>query len=340
MTAVGVVAAGLCALGITFVAALGGVTGMGTLGGPCGPAQTVGATEYGGPGDPSSGTVGASGVNLLDHPNSFAELGGTSFATATALGGLPYGTELQITAAGHSVIADKEDIGLGGGPIDGHPRVIDLWWKLARALGVPYEDGRWSGTVQIEPVSTECLQASDAQAAAGASAGGAGAQAGSGAGSTLAGDELYLTDGPRATLLPGGAAAAPASAPAEIKGVIAAGNQIAGEPYVYGGGHGLPLNVIAPSYDCSSSVSHLLWGGGLLSPAGDMVSTDYESWGLPGPGKWITVYANADHVYMYVAGLRWDTWNAAGPDDGTTGIGWHPLVRSDQGFVVRHPAGL
>jgi len=333
-----VTTAGVCGLCITFLAALGGVTGSGTLGGPCGPAQTVGATEYGGPGDPSSGTVGASGVSLVTHPDSYAELGGTTFATATALGGLPYGTALQISADGHSVIAYKEDIGLGGGPIDGHPRVIDLWWQLAKALGIPYEDGRWSGTLQIEPVSSECLQVADAP---GAGSGGDSSEGDSaGAADALTGDELFLTDGPRATLLPDGEAAAPASAPAAVKGIIAAGNQIAGAPYVYGGGHGLPLDVIAPSYDCSSSVSHLLWGGGLLAADGDMVAADYESWGLPGPGRWVTIYASADHVYMYVAGLRWDTWNAAGPDDGSTGIGWHPLVREDQGFVVRHPPGL
>ena len=54
----------------------------------------------------------------------------------------------------------------------------------------------------------------------------------------------------------------------------------------------------------------------------------------------MTIYASADHVFMYVAGLRWDTHNAAGPGDGSTGIGWHPLIRSDAGFVARHPVGL
>ena len=54
----------------------------------------------------------------------------------------------------------------------------------------------------------------------------------------------------------------------------------------------------------------------------------------------MTIYASADHIFMYVAGLRWDTHNAAGPGDGTTGIGWHPLVRESEGFVVRHPVGL
>jgi hypothetical protein len=43
---------------------------------------------------------------------------------------------------------------------------------------------------------------------------------------------------------------------------------------------------------------------------------------------------------MYVAGLRWDTHNAAGQDDGSAGIGWHPQIRSSAGFVARHPVGL
>jgi hypothetical protein len=43
---------------------------------------------------------------------------------------------------------------------------------------------------------------------------------------------------------------------------------------------------------------------------------------------------------MYVAGLRWDTHAAVGAGDGQAGIGWHPRIRSAQGFVVRHPAGL
>lgn len=302
---------GLC---LTMLAAIGGVTASAAPAAACGPPQTVGATEYGGPGDPSSGTVGASGVSLLQQPASFAELGGTSFASATALGGLPYGTALEITAGRHTVVAYKEDIGLGGGPIDGHPRAIDLWWQLARSLGIPYEDGRWSGTVKVEALAGGCGQ--------------------------LDGASAPLTPGPRATLLPDGTAAAPNAAPPAVRGIIAAGNQIVGRPYVYGGAHGLPLDVVAPDYDCSSSVAHLLYGGGLLALGDDLVSGDFESWGDPGPGRWVTIYANPTHVFMYVAGMRWDTWNAAGPGDGSTGIGWHPLVRSAAGFVVRHPPGL
>jgi hypothetical protein len=149
-----------------------------------------------------------------------------------------------------------------------------------------------------------------------------------------------IVNGPSATLLPDGLAAAPAGAPASVVGIIAAGNQIVGKPYVYGGGHGLPLDQIAAGYDCSSSVAHLLWGGGLVPVDTDMTAAEFEHWGLPGPGRWVTLYASSDHVFMYVAGLRWDTHNAAGPGDGTPGIGWHPLVREDVGFVARHPPGL
>jgi hypothetical protein len=301
-----------CGLCLALLAAVGGMGGSTQLGAGCAASQTVGATEYGGPGDPSSGTVGASGVSLIAQPDSFAELGGTSFATASALGGLPYGTPLEITAGGHSVLAYKQDIGLGGGPIDGRPRAIDLWWQLARSLGLPYEDGRWSGTVRIQSPSGACV----------------------------AGTAGPVATGPQAQLLPNGSAAAPADAPAAVAAMIAAGNQIAGKPYVYGAAHGLALNVVAAAYDCSSSVAHLLYGGGLLSAGGDMTSGEFESWGLPGPGRWVTLYASASHVFMYVAGLRWDTWNAAGAGDGSDGIGWHPLVRGDAGFVARHPPGL
>jgi cell wall-associated NlpC family hydrolase len=144
----------------------------------------------------------------------------------------------------------------------------------------------------------------------------------------------------RAQLLPNGLAAAPQDAPSAVAAMIAAGNQIAGKPYLVGGGHGIPLSDIAPAYDCSGSVEHILYGGGLLPVGYDAPSGTLESFGQPGPGRWVTIYANADHVFMYVAGLRWDTHNAAGAGDGSTGIGWHPLIRSSAGFVARHPVGL
>jgi hypothetical protein len=135
-------------------------------------------------------------------------------------------------------------------------------------------------------------------------------------------------------------AAAPDGAPEQVKQIIAAGNEIVAKPYLYGGGHGVPLGEVAPAYDCSSSVEHLLYGARPLAPTFDAPSGTLESFGDPGPGRWVTLYANPDHVFMYVAGLRWDTHDAAGPGDGSGGIGWHPLIRDASGFVARHPAGL
>jgi hypothetical protein len=149
-----------------------------------------------------------------------------------------------------------------------------------------------------------------------------------------------FTSGKRAKLLPDGRAAAPTGAPAAVKAIIAAGNEIAGKPYVYGAAHGFPLAAIASAYDCSSSVDHLLYGARQLPINDGFASGALESFGQPGPGRWVTLYASAGHVFMYVAGLRWDTHNAAGPGDGSSGIGWHPLVRSSDGFIARHPAGL
>ena len=91
-----------------------------------------------------------SGANLIQHPDSYAELGGYTLQTATAMGGLPYMTPLRITWGRRSAIAYKRDFGFGGAPIDGFPRVIDLWWELAESLGIPYESGMWSGPVRIE----------------------------------------------------------------------------------------------------------------------------------------------------------------------------------------------
>jgi cell wall-associated NlpC family hydrolase len=129
---------------------------------------------------------------------------------------------------------------------------------------------------------------------------------------------------------PGGLAQAPAGAPAAVRQVIAAGNAIAGLPYAYGGGHG---SFHANAYDCSGSVSYALAAAGLLSSPLD--STGFESWGEPGPGKWITVYANAGHAFMVVAGWRFDT-SALGP----ASTRWTRAMRDTGGFVARHPAGL
>ena len=128
-----------------------------------------------------------------------------------------------------------------------------------------------------------------------------------------------------------GTASAPANAPASIKAVIAAGNRIAFKPYIYGGGHGSWND---SGYDCSGSVSYALHGANLISSPED--STELESYGSPGRGRWITIWANSGHTYMYVAGLRFDT-SAQGD---TGGSRWTSQPRSNDGFVERHPTGL
>ena len=127
-----------------------------------------------------------------------------------------------------------------------------------------------------------------------------------------------------------GTAVAPITAPNVVASVIAAGNAIATTPYVWGGGHGAWKD---SGYDCSGSVSFALAGAGLMSSP--LTSGAFMSWGDPGPGKWITIYANNGHVFMVVAGLRFDTSGANG------GTRWQSAKgRSYGGFVVRHPPGL
>jgi cell wall-associated NlpC family hydrolase len=137
-------------------------------------------------------------------------------------------------------------------------------------------------------------------------------------------------DPTKARALGNGVAVPPLEAPEEVKQIIEAGNIIARTPYLWGGGHGKWLDT---GYDCSGSVSFALAAAGLLN--GPMASGPLMGWGEPGPGKWVTIYANNGHVYMYVAGVRFDTSNSR-----VTGSRWSNTVRSNAGFVARHPAGL
>lgn len=129
-----------------------------------------------------------------------------------------------------------------------------------------------------------------------------------------------------------GKAVAPPGAPAAVKQVVAAADEIVNQRYRWGGGH---LSFKSNGYDCSGAVSYALHGAGLL--ATPLVSGQLESWGAPGVGRWITVYANPDHVYMVVAGLRFDT--RSNPP-GVSGPHWHMAGVGSSGFVARHPAGL
>jgi peptidoglycan hydrolase-like protein with peptidoglycan-binding domain len=148
-------------------------------------------------------------------------------------------------------------------------------------------------------------------------------------------DEATLTP-PRSALATPESSGAGTSGGGEGEGsgvvarVIAAADEIATRPYVWGGGHG---SFQSDGYDCSGSVSYALHGGGLLSSPED--STGLESYGEPGPGKYITIYANAEHAYMVIDGKRFDT--VALQEDGSR---WGGSSDDGGGFVERHPAGL
>jgi hypothetical protein len=137
----------------------------------------------------------------------------------------------------------------------------------------------------------------------------------------------------KATIDSAGLAVAPANAPQAVVSVIAAANQIASKPYIYGGGHAKWND---RGYDCSGSTSFALHGGGLLSTTED--SSQFESYGARGAGQWITLYANSGHVYMQVAGLWFDT---AAQSRSNGNSRWSTSrISPASGFIARHPAGL
>lgn len=137
----------------------------------------------------------------------------------------------------------------------------------------------------------------------------------------------------QAALTTSGLAVAPVDAPPQVQTIIQAGNEIAHLPYVWGGGH---ARYIDTGYDCSGSISFVFGAAGLLNTT--MTSGELATWGKPGPGKWITVFANNGHTFMYVAGLRFDTVALA-----ETGSRWsnRPADESNlSSFAIRHPPGL
>lgn len=123
----------------------------------------------------------------------------------------------------------------------------------------------------------------------------------------------------------------PSGVPEAVQRVVAGGNAIADFPYIWGGGHG---SFIANGYDCSGSVSYALAAGGLLSAP--LVSGDLANWGEPGPGRWITIYANAGHTFMDVNGVWFDTAGRSGPYASR----WLVSTPSLSGYAVRHPPGM
>jgi cell wall-associated NlpC family hydrolase len=123
----------------------------------------------------------------------------------------------------------------------------------------------------------------------------------------------------------------PTNVPEAVQRVVAGANAIADFPYVFGGGHG---SFVDNAYDCSGSVSYALAAGGLLSAP--QTSGELESWGAPGPGRYITVFANAGHAYMYVDGILYDTAGRSG----VYASRWLVSPTNNSGYVARHWPGL
>jgi cell wall-associated NlpC family hydrolase len=199
------------------------------------------------------------------------------------------------------------------GALKSHPQAID---PLAGASQPPSQAASTGpGSVSVGPSSGGALAqpVSDAQVRAELAASGLSANA------------------QQATLTPEGLALAPIGAPLVIQQVIDAGNQIAHLPYRFGGGHGTFED---SAYDCSGSISFVFAAARLLGTT--VSSGELMSWGDPGPGKWITVFANPGHTFMYIAGLRFDTVALA-----QTGSRWSNRSATEGGgFVARHPPGL
>ena len=137
--------------------------------------------------------------------------------------------------------------------------------------------------------------------------------------------------GRTATLNGDGSAAIPPKAPPAVAAAINAGNEIAGSPYVYGGGHGSN----GGGFDCSGTASYVLRATGRLR--GSMPSQGFRRYGEGGAGRWISVYARSGHVFRVVAGLRLDTGYTG---EGHSGPRWTTRDRPAAGYVMRHPAGL
>ncbi len=157
--------------------------------------------------------------------------------------------------------------------------------------------------------------------AGGGGIGSGGGDGGGGGGGGVAGD--------KAKLKRDGTAVPPASAPRRVKRAIKAGNEIDKYPYEYGGGHR------ARGYDCSGAVSYVLGrkGAGIID--GPMVSGDFGRLGKRGKGKWITWYGDSGHVFVVIAGLRFDT---SQPDDGKSGPGWSKDVNAGFANVSKNAA--
>ena len=200
--------------------------------------------------------------------------------------------------------------------------------EIASVDGKSVEGAQGEGTAARELAKTvTAMEASTAPQTVASATGIAAAETGGTSAKTI---ELDYQPPQKATIV-NGDAVAPTDAPAAVQAMIAAANQIDETPYVWGGGHG---SFVSSGYDCSGSVSYVLHAAKLLSTP--EVSGTLASFGESGTGNWVTIYANGEHVYAEIAGLRWDTVG----DEAGSGPRWHESPVYPAGFSVRHPTGL
>jgi 3D (Asp-Asp-Asp) domain-containing protein len=308
------------------------VTALGGQPGGCGVAQaatvTAGAsgswvaTAYGPPwGGINGDGITATGVNLTTGPAVFEVAVDPS---VIALGSYvhvqpnPFDTRTAFYAGdtGGAIIGEHVDI------YDWQGRAAQLAWGERTVSVTPAPSpgaGNLLGAVPIESSGADAVSA-------------------------CSDGSVGLTAAQTAQIQPDGSALAPADAPAAVLAVIAAGNQIHALPYLWGGGHQtFDLAADQAGVDCSGATSYLLHAAGLLDTP--LTSTDLESWGQPGPGRWITVYANSAHTWIVVAGIAMDTAEYGGaPIPAGSGPRWRaqPLanLQDGQSYVIRHRAGL
>ena len=135
-----------------------------------------------------------------------------------------------------------------------------------------------------------------------------------------------------ATLASDGTAIPPVNAPRPVTKAINAGNRIHTRPYIWGGGHSRKFK--GKGYDCSGAVSYVLHAAGMLRrplASGPLA----RSWGAPGVGQWITVYANKTHAFAVIAGIRWDTSAVGESLNQGSGPRWRATQRSSWGYASR-----
>jgi cell wall-associated NlpC family hydrolase len=229
---------------------------------------------------------------------------------------------VALGAGGLAIAASGDDkpAAAAVGPPAGKSKLPPLPSKLRPRVVEP-EAGAGDASRESEPVDDPGLEDPGPAPKAAASTGGRrldGVLKGAGGGVN------------KATALSNGVALPPFEAPEAVRQIIEAGNSIARTPYKWGGGHGKWQDT---GYDCSGSVSFALAAAGLLD--GPLASGPLMSWGEAGAGKWVTVYSSPGHVYLFVAGIRFDTSGQR-----VSGSRWQNELRTNVGFVARHPKGL